>query len=90
LGGVLSFGEAEDAPTIAVTMRDERCAMVNLDPDTAKPAPEVMKTIVRANQNHAGIYGVVTRAGTLAVGQRIFFRAATEKRESLHSSAGQQ
>ena len=28
LGGVLSFGEEEDAPAIAVTMRDERCSMV--------------------------------------------------------------
>ncbi len=81
LGGVLSFGEGEDAPAINVTMRDERCSMVNLDPDSASQAPEVMKAIVRANQNNAGIYGVVTRTGRLAVGQTIFFRAATEKRE---------
>jgi uncharacterized protein YcbX len=80
LGGVLSFGEGEDAPAIAVTMRDERCSMVNLDPDSASPAPEVMKAIVRANQNNAGIYGTVTRVGRLAVGQTIFLRAATEKR----------
>ena len=76
LGGVLSFGEGDDAPAIAVTMRDERCSMVNLDPDSARSAPEVMKAIVRANQNHAGIYGSVTRIGRLAVGQTIFLRAA--------------
>ncbi len=35
LGGVLSFGEGDDAPAITVTMRDERCSMVNLDPDSA-------------------------------------------------------
>ena len=79
LGGVLSFGEGEDAPAIAVTMRDERCSMVNLDPDSASPATEVMKAIVRVNQNNAGIYGAVTRIGRLAVGQTIFLRAATEK-----------
>ncbi|HEV8003067.1 MAG TPA: hypothetical protein VGP63_24485 [Planctomycetaceae bacterium] len=79
LGGVLSFGEAEDAPAIAVTLHDVRCAMVNLDPDSASPAPEVMKAIVRANQNNAGIYGTVTRIGRLAVGQTILLRAATEK-----------
>jgi uncharacterized protein YcbX len=73
LGGVLSFGEANDAPAISVTMRDERCGMVNLDPDSAKPSPEVMKAIVRVNQNHAGIYGAVTRTGTLTVGQSIRF-----------------
>jgi MOSC domain-containing protein len=75
LGGELSFGEGEDAPTIAVTMRDIRCSMVNLDPDSASSAPEVMKAIVRANQNTAGIYGAVTRIGQLAVGQSIFLRA---------------
>jgi uncharacterized protein len=75
VGGVLSFGEGDDAPAIAVTMRDERCAMVNLDPDSAKPAPEVLKAVVRTNQNYAGIYSTVTRIGRLAVGQTIFLRA---------------
>jgi hypothetical protein len=81
LGGVLSFGEGDDAPAINVTMRDERCSMVNLDPDSASPAPEVMKAVVRANQNNAGIYGAVTRIGRLAVGQTILLRAATGTRE---------
>jgi MOSC domain-containing protein len=81
VGGVLSFGEGDDAPAVTVTMRDERCSMVNLDPDTASPAPEVLKVIVRAHQNTTGIYGAVTRIGRLAVGQTIFLRAATEKRE---------
>ena len=81
LGGMLSFGEDADAPAIAVTMRDLRCAMVNLDPDTARPAPEVMKAIVRVNQNNAGIYGTVTRTGQLKVGQTIFLHPASEMRE---------
>jgi len=72
LGGVLWFGEGDDAPAITVTMRDERCSMVNLDPDSASPAPEVMKAIVRVNHNNAGIYGAVTRTGRLTVGQTIF------------------
>ena len=76
LGGVLQFGEADDAPAIAVTMRDERCSMVDLDPDSARPAPEVLKAVVRANQNNAGIYGAVTCTGRLSVGQTLFLRAA--------------
>jgi hypothetical protein len=71
LGGVLSFGEGDDAPAIAVTMRDVRCSMVNLDPDSASPNPEVLKAVVRANRNTAGIYGAVTRIGRLAVGQAL-------------------
>jgi uncharacterized protein len=81
LGGVLSFGEGDDAPAIAVTMRDVRCSMVNLDPDSASSAPEVLKAVVHANQNNAGIYGAVTRIGRLAAGQTIFLRGATGKGE---------
>ena len=81
LGGVLSFGEGDDAPAITVTIRDVRCSMVNLDPDSASPAPEVLKAVVRANQGTAGIYGAVTRIGRLAVGQTILLHAATRKRK---------
>jgi hypothetical protein len=45
--------------------------MVNLDPDSASPASEVLKAVVGANQNTAGIYGAVTRIGQLAVGQTV-------------------
>jgi uncharacterized protein YcbX len=76
LGGVLTFGEGDDAPAIAVTLRDARCAMVNFDPESAHPAPEILKAIVRANENNAGIYGAVIRTGRVAVGAPIFFRDA--------------
>jgi hypothetical protein len=67
LGGILSFGEEDDAPAITVTMRDVRCSIVNIDPDSAIPAPEVLKAVVHANQNNAEIYGAVTRIGQPAV-----------------------
>lgn len=74
--GVLTFGEDSDAAAIAVTNRDERCAMVNYDPDSAKSDPEVLKSIVRVRENRLGVYGTVTRPGRLAVGQSIFFAPA--------------
>jgi uncharacterized protein len=76
LGGVLSFGDGNTAAAITVTMRDIRCSMVNLDPDTASRAPEVLKAVVRANENTAGIYGAVARIGEVAVGQSVFLHAA--------------
>jgi uncharacterized protein len=82
LGDVLSFGEGDDAPAVTVTMHDVRCAMVNFDPDTASPAPEMLKAAVRANQNNAGIYGTVARIGRLAVGQRVVLH----RREALASN----
>ena len=71
VGGVLTFGEGADAPAVAVTMRDHRCSMINIDPDEDGRTPEVMKACVRANQGNAGIYCTVTRTGQLAVGQSI-------------------
>ena len=67
VGRTLMFGEGNSA--IGITMKDERCVMVNLDPDTAERDPEVMKTVVRLNENYAGVYGTVVRAGELRVGQ---------------------
>lgn len=73
VGRTLMFGEgnSDAAPiaSIGVTMKDERCVMVNFDPDTAERDSEVMKTVVRLNQNYAGVYGTVVRAGELRVGQ---------------------
>jgi uncharacterized protein YcbX len=74
VGRVLAFGDGDDAPTVAITMRDIRCAMVNLDPDTAAPNPAVMKAVLRANGNGAGVYATVTRTGALQVGQPIHLR----------------
>lgn len=83
VGGVLSFGETEEAAAIAITNRDERCSMVNFDPDSARPTPEVLKAIVRVRDNRAGVYGAVTRRGRVAVGQPVFFEPAVEDRERL-------
>jgi uncharacterized protein len=70
LGGVITFGNG-DAPGLTVTMRDERCAMINYDPDDVTTAPALMKAVVHANRSHAGIYATVARLGRLQVGQRV-------------------
>lgn len=85
LGGILTFGEADDAPAVTVTMRDVRCAMVNFDPDDGSNSPEVLKAAVRANRNNAGVYGTVTRIGQLAVGQAIFLHPVRDPLSSLAS-----
>ena len=79
--GVLSFGETNEGAAIGITNRDERCSMVNFDPDSARSTPEVLRAIVRVRDNKAGVYGTVTRRGRVAVGQPIFFEPAAEHRE---------
>jgi len=80
VGRTLMFAEGNNAsaaptPAIGVTMKDERCVMVNLDPDTAEKDSEVMKTVVRLNANYAGVYGTVVSTGELRVGQVVTLSA---------------
>jgi hypothetical protein len=74
VGGILHFGEVGTGPGVCVTMLDVRCVMVNFDPDSARSAPEVLKAVVRLNQNNAGVYGSVVRTGQLTVGQVVRFQ----------------
>ena len=73
VGRTLSFGEGDDCPAVKIYMKDERCRMVNLDPDTAEKDVQVMRTVARLNKNYAGGYGTVVRVGELRVGQIVTF-----------------
>lgn len=73
VGAVLTFGDTSDAPAICITNYDERCAMVNFEPDSASATPEVLKAIVRLRGNKAGVYAAVTRRGRVSLGQAVFF-----------------
>jgi uncharacterized protein len=71
-GKVLSLGSGPDAPAVAITLRDKRCVMLNLDPDTAAADAGVMKAAVRLNDNHLGVYAVVVRTGTVTPGAGVY------------------
>jgi uncharacterized protein YcbX len=71
IGSRLVFGSTEDGPTISLTMRDLRCVMINLDPDTCESDPRIMKSVVRLNENNAGAYATVIRTGQINVGQSV-------------------
>ena len=71
VGGTLVFGDRATGPAVTVTLCDPRCLMLNLDPDSAKQDPRVMKAVVHLNQNNAGVYATVVRTGKLRVGDRV-------------------
>ncbi len=71
VGGTLVFGDREPRPAVSVTVRDVRCMMINLDPNTGKQDSRVLKTVVRLNKNNAGVYGTVVQTGTIVVGQAV-------------------
>lgn len=71
VGKTLRFG-SDDGPAISITMRDLRCVMINLDPETAEADANVMKTALRLNTNHAGVYATVIRSGELRLDQKVY------------------
>jgi MOSC domain-containing protein len=79
VGGFLSFGESGDGACVGITMRDLRCSMVNLDPESAGSSPEVMKSVVRLNQNNAGVYSNVFRPGRISTGQAVRLQKISER-----------
>jgi uncharacterized protein YcbX len=76
ISGRLVFGDYETGPIVNLTLRDLRCVMINLDPNTAQPDQRIMKAAVRLNNNNAGAYGAVARTGRLSVGQPVSLLSA--------------
>ncbi|HEU5162397.1 MAG TPA: MOSC domain-containing protein [Thermoanaerobaculia bacterium] len=79
VGGTLLFGDQDPRPAVSITLRDLRCVMINLDPETAAQDARVMKAAVRLNRNNAGVYGTVVQTGTIAIGQTV--RLARDARQ---------
>lgn len=72
VGKLLRFGTDDNGPAMSITMRDPRCVMINLDPETAEADSSVMKAALRLNANHAGVYATVTWTGQLRVDQKVY------------------
>jgi len=71
VGRTLVFGDGDSRPAVRVTLRTERCMMINLDPETGAQDGRPMRSVVRLNNNYAGAYGTVVRAGRIRVGDRL-------------------
>jgi uncharacterized protein len=74
VGQALAFGNVESGAYASVTELDERCVMINFDPDTGLGSPQVLRTVVRERGNYAGVYAVPTRGGVIAVGDVAYLR----------------
>ena len=67
VGGTLRIGGL----LVRADARDQRCAVVNLEPGTAYRQPEVLRAITRQRQGCVGIYGSIVRPGRIAVGDPV-------------------
>lgn len=56
---------------LSILERDPRCAMISLDPDTARPNPKVLRKVSQAHDGMAGVYGAVLVEGMVRQGDEI-------------------
>lgn len=70
VGRVLQIGAHA---RVGVTKKDTRCMMINLDPDSAKQNPAVLRTVTRYHNECVGIYANVIAPGVVRVGDVIQF-----------------
>ena len=58
-----------------VNQRDQRCIMVNVDPQTTKRNAAVLRAIGRERQACLGVYGTTVTPGRVAVGDPVSIEA---------------
>ena len=68
VGAVLRIGGAR----VRVDKRDQRCAVVNVDPVTTRTDPSTLRAIVRERQACVGVYGSTVQPGRVAVGAPVY------------------
>jgi uncharacterized protein len=71
IGHVLAFGSRGAAAAMTVWMRDLRCPMINLDPETATPDLRVLRAAGQSHEACAGVYGSTFTTGTLRIGDEV-------------------
>jgi uncharacterized protein YcbX len=54
-----------------VDQRDERCVLINVDPETTERDPAVLKALAREREACLGVYGTTVEPGRVAVGDPV-------------------
>ena len=72
VGRILRVG---DAARIAITEVDQRCMIITLDPESAKPSPSVLRCVVQQHEQCAGVYGTVLTPGETRVGDTVWLES---------------
>jgi uncharacterized protein YcbX len=67
VGAVLRVGGLR----MRVDKRDQRCVMVNVDPDTARSDPAVLRAVAREREGCLGVYGSTVQPGRVSVGDPV-------------------
>jgi uncharacterized protein len=71
VGSVLRIGGIR----MRIDEQDERCVILNVDPDTAERDPIVLRTLARERKARIGVYGSTVQPGRVAVGDPVVLEA---------------
>jgi uncharacterized protein YcbX len=71
VGATVRIGEVR----VRVDKRDQRCVVVNVDPETGERDPAILRAIGAERQAFLGVYGSVVTPGAIAVGDPIVLEA---------------
>ena len=74
VGAVLKVGAAR----IRVDARDQRCAVVNVDPANADRDPAVLRAIAQEREARFGVYASTVQPGRIAVGDAVFLESPAD------------
>jgi len=75
LGGRLVFGDPETGVVLRADRAIERCALITVDPDTARREPTLMRTVAGQFNNEIGVYCTPVRTGYIAIGTPVWLVA---------------
>ncbi len=68
VGRILRVG---DSARVAITEVDKRCAIITLDPKSARPSPNILRCVAQQHQQTAGVYAVVLTEGQVHLGDPV-------------------
>jgi uncharacterized protein len=67
VGSVLRVGDVR----LRLDRRDQRCVMINVDPDTIERDAAVLRTVASERESCLGVYGTTVTPGRVAVGDAV-------------------
>jgi uncharacterized protein YcbX len=67
VGSVLQVG----AMRMRVDQRDERCVIINVDPETRERDPAILRAVAQERETCVGVYGATVEPGRVAVGDPV-------------------
>ncbi|MEM7032915.1 MAG: MOSC N-terminal beta barrel domain-containing protein [Chloroflexota bacterium] len=72
LGQGMIFGDEPKTPHLQINYRIKRCAMINIDPDSAEVSPPVLRAVAQTRESCAGVYAAVSRLDSIRVGDPVY------------------